>query len=113
MTHNAEIGPPLYATSASLTRTDMVRPDDEIRPWQPGDADSRCQSCGRTYVPWFTDHWLWNHVVGGPQATDDPGGYLCAQCFTVRAEQVFPNLVWRLFPEWSPTRVTPPGGSDA
>jgi hypothetical protein len=96
--HTAERDAPLYATSASLVRSDVRRP------CRPGDGDSRCQECGHTCVPWFTDNWLWNHVVGGPACTDDPGGYLCPQCFMVRAEAAFPGLVWRLFPEWSPTR---------
>jgi hypothetical protein len=106
--HGAERDAGLYATTASIVRSPLRRPDDEIRPWRPEDGDSRCQECERTYVPWFTDNWLWNHVMGGPNCTSDPGGYLCPRCFMVRVEQVSPGLVWRLFPEWSPSRVTPP-----
>lgn len=109
MTHDAENGSTeKVATSASIVGYVAPRPDDEIRPWRKGDGDSRCQECGRTYVPWFTDNWLWNHVIGGPSETSDPGGYLCPRCFMVRAEQVYPTLIWRVFPEWSPRRVTPP-----
>lgn len=105
---------PIYATSANIVSSrPLRRPDDEIRPWEPSDGDSRCQECDRTYVPWFVDNWLWNHVIGGPDCTSDPGGYLCPRCFMVRAEQVYPGLVWRVFPEWSPTRLLPPGGPDA
>jgi hypothetical protein len=110
---SAESDAGLYATSASLVRSDLRRLDDEVRPWRPSDGDSRCQECGHTYVPWFTDNWLWNHAVGGPTCTSDPGGYLCPRCFMVLAEQAFPGLVWRMFPEWSPTRDLPPDGGRA
>lgn len=81
----------------------------DSRPWRRGDGDSRCQSCGHAYAPWFTDNALWNRVTGGPGANDDPGGCLCPRCFIQRAEDVFP-FVWRLVPEWTGalTRVLPP-----
>lgn len=72
-----------------------------IRSWQPGDGDTRCQNCGHTYQPWFTDNRLWNAVMGGPEATDDPGGYLCPSCFADRATTRNPRLIWRFYPERS------------
>lgn len=83
--------------------------ENNVRAWRPSDGDSRCQECGRPYVPWFTDSALWNLVIGGPDTECDPGGYLCSLCFTMRAESVFP-FVWRLVPEWTAplARVIPP-----
>lgn len=56
-----------------------------------------CDECRQPYAPWFTDNAVWNYVVGGPAATDDPGGMLCPRCFTLRAESKygFPP-VWRV-----------------
>lgn len=74
---------------------------DDARPWQSGDGDTRCQGCGHTYQPWFTDNPLWNEVMGGSAYAGDPGGYLCPRCFAERTETVFPGIVWRFIPEWS------------
>lgn len=71
----------------------------DVRPWAPGDGDTRCQDCGHTYDPWFTAHRLWNEVMSGdPDAPADPGGYLCPRCFATRVEAVLPGLIWRFVP---------------
>lgn len=48
-------------------------------------GDGPCQDCGSDNIVWFTDSPLWNRALGGPEATDDPGGLLCIPCFVVRA----------------------------
>lgn len=56
-------------------------------------SDGPCQDCGCMYSPWFTDNVLWNFIMGGPDATDDPGGMLCMSCFTARVDG---KVVWYL-----------------
>lgn len=48
-------------------------------------GDTRCQECGCENANWFAPNDLWNSVMGGPDATDDPGGVLCPTCFIRRA----------------------------
>lgn len=54
-------------------------------------ADGPCQMCDQRYPAWRAPDDLWNLVMGGPEATDDPGGMLCPTCFLrladVRAPQ--------------------------
>lgn len=45
-----------------------------------------CDDCARPNPVWFAPSDLWNYVVGGPDAAEDPGGMLCPCCFIVRAE---------------------------
>lgn len=85
---------------------DARRP--EARPWRPEDGDGRCQACGMEYVPWFTDNALWNAVMGGPDATEDPGGYLCPRCFAQRADSAGHRAVW----DFRPAQVKPEGRPD-
>lgn len=59
-------------------------------------GDGPCRDCGKRYPPWHTDNAIWNLVVGGPDATDDPGGLLCPTCFLVLAETSGLRRVWRL-----------------
>lgn len=73
----------------------------DVREWRPEDGDTRCQECGQTYRPWFTDNSLWNEVMGGSAYDGDPGGFLCSRCFTTRAENIFQGLVWRVIPQWN------------
>ena len=59
-----------------------------------------CQDCGvpvvffigQTY--WHAKHALWNLVMGGPRATDDPGGVVCPRCFTVRCDKLGIFIHW-------------------
>lgn len=60
----------------------------------------RCPECGTDYPAWFTDNPLWNTVLGGPTAMDDPGGMLCPLCFAKKAETVHGPIVWRFIPVW-------------
>jgi hypothetical protein len=46
----------------------------------------RCEDCEGPVPVWFAPNPLWNLVKGGPEATDDPGGFLCLNCFVIRAE---------------------------
>lgn len=59
-------------------------------------TDGPCQDCGQHYVAWWTDHAIWNRVMGGPNATDDPGGLLCPNCFLATADPV--RGAWHLAP---------------
>lgn len=59
-----------------------------------------CQECGlpvalgigRTY--WYAPNELWNLVMGGPEATDDPGGSLCPRCFTIECDKQGIHIHW-------------------
>jgi diadenosine tetraphosphate (Ap4A) HIT family hydrolase len=65
-------------------------------------GDGPCHNCGTPdNVCWFAESPFWNHVMGGPQATDDPGGILCIPCFVKRADAAgFAPPGWRLMPDW-------------
>jgi hypothetical protein len=52
----------------------------------PDEETCRCDDCGRANPVWFAPSPLWNLVVGGPDATDDPGGIVCPICFIEKAE---------------------------
>ena len=45
-----------------------------------------CDDYGGKNPRWWADHALWNLVMGGPTAKDDPGGIVCPRCFMIRAE---------------------------
>lgn len=67
---------------------------------EPEHGDSRCQDCGAVNVVWFAENALWNRVMGGPEATDDPGGVVCVPCFDRRAEQALgQRQTWKLVAE--------------
>lgn len=59
-----------------------------------------CRDCGLpvslgiggTY--WHAPNELWNLVMGGPDATDDPGGCLCPACFTRECERQGIEIHW-------------------
>lgn len=59
-----------------------------------------CQECGLpvslgiggTY--WSAENDLWNYVMGGPDATDDPGGTLCPRCFTTKCNELGIYVYW-------------------
>ena len=59
-----------------------------------------CDDCQQPYAVWFAPSPVWNFVMGGPDAKDDPGGMLCPRCFTLRAEVagVIPTA-WEVRPE--------------
>ncbi len=59
-------------------------------------GDGPCHDCGGPNIVWFTDSDLWNLVMGGPNATDDPGGILCVPCFAVRAGRAGVAMSWKL-----------------
>jgi hypothetical protein len=73
-------------------------------------SSSRCGNCGSINPVWFAPNVLWNLVIGGPEATDDPGGILCPACFIERAESrgIAPTA-WELRPEVS---APPPASRD-
>ncbi len=50
----------------------------------PGDK----ADCGHPNPIWFADNELWNAVMGGEGAKDDPGGVLCPTCFMLKAGEV-------------------------
>lgn len=49
-------------------------------------GDRKCDACHRDNPVWFAPSPLWNLVIGGPEATDDPGGVLCPICFIEKEE---------------------------
>lgn len=59
-----------------------------------------CDDCGRPNPVWFAPNEVWNLAIGGPDARDDPGGFVCPNCFIIRAEQagIVPTA-WKLEPE--------------
>lgn len=60
-----------------------------------------CQDCGHpasngigvTY--WSAPNDVWNLVMGGKEARDDPGGILCCACFWRRARDIGIHISWR------------------
>ncbi len=68
----------------------------DVRPWVPADGDSRCQECGHPNYPWYADDEVWNLVMGGPGATDDPGGVLCITCFAHRMYRQGLGRLWTM-----------------
>lgn len=60
---------------------------------------SRCMDCGRANPVWFAPHDIWNRVIGGPDAKDDPGGFFCPSCFIGRAEETGLEHVWEVCPK--------------
>lgn len=73
-------------------------------------GDGPCQVCGRHYPSWFAPHEVWNLVMGGPDAKDDPGGLLCPTCFVSRAEENGHLAVWALTQD---RVITPASAGDA
>ncbi len=45
-----------------------------------------CMDCRTPVISWRAPNALWNLVMGGPEANDDPGGIVCPNCFLIRAE---------------------------
>ena len=60
-----------------------------------------CMDCGHpasngigvTY--WNAPNDLWNLVMGGANAIDDPGGILCCACFWRRCRDKGIHIYWR------------------
>lgn len=66
---------------------DAIRALRHPQPSTPvGMGDTVCQSCGADNPIWFAPSPLWNLVMGGPEASDDPGGVVCPSCFMRRAK---------------------------
>lgn len=64
-------------------------------------GDGPCQDCGGANIIWFADNVLWNRVMGGPDAHDDPGGIVCVTCFVRRVDDAgLAPRGWRLVPDW-------------
>lgn len=76
-------------------------------------VELRCDDCQQPYARWFADNDVWNLVIGGPAATDDPGGMLCPRCFTIRAAIVYESPKWHLdLNEHTPTESHHQPGRD-
>lgn len=67
--------------------------------FDPSRIENTCMRCGERNPCWFAPNEVWNYVVGGPKAADDPGGFLCPNCFILLAEAVGLRGVWELRPE--------------
>lgn len=72
--------------------------------WKPSDGDTVCQNCGQPNPIWFAPNEVWNRIVGGPDATDDPGGVLCPCCFMAKGDDGI--VVWEVRPEIAPAPVS-------
>lgn len=48
--------------------------------------EATCDDCSGPTLSWRAPDSIWNQVLGGLHATDDPGGMLCPNCFIKRAE---------------------------
>lgn len=97
---------PTIQTSADLA--DLLTGVDfevasEPRACAPALHDGPCDDCKRHYPAWRAEHDTWNAVMGGPGATDDPGGLLCPTCFLTRADGVSDVAVWLVAADWSPS----------
>lgn len=59
-----------------------------------------CQDCGLPashgigVTFWNAQNELWNLVMGGPDAPDDPGGVLCCACFWRRCREQGIHISW-------------------
>lgn len=71
----------------------------ERREWNPSDGDRICQKCGTDNPVWFAPSPIWNCLMGGPDATDDPGGVLCPTCFMALDD----DQIWEVRPKAQPT----------
>ncbi len=67
----------------------------ERREWNPSDGDRICQKCGTDNPVWFAPSPIWNCLMGGPDATDDPGGVLCPTCFMALDD----DQIWEVRPK--------------
>lgn len=74
-------------------------------------ADGPCRQCSRRYRAWFAPHHIWNIVMGGPDAADDPGGMLCPTCFLDAAKDS-PHLATRGAWELAPFEYPAPAVAD-
>lgn len=60
-----------------------------------------CRDCGLPashgigVTFWNAPNDLWNLVLGGPDATDDPGGVLCCACFWRLCREQGIHISWR------------------
>lgn len=76
--------------------------------------ESVCMDCGGLNPVWFAPNDVWNLVIGGPEAKDDPGGFYCPVCFIRRAEAAgIKPTAWELKPEgcdWRSIETPPPAG---
>lgn len=84
--------------------TDAMRPmcdstprtDDE--PWEPWEGNGPCQDCGGRNVVWVAPNHIWNSVM--QSSVNKAGvGFLCPNCFIVRAFYAGHRVVWSLHPE--------------
>lgn len=91
----------------------MKEPDTEPFPLVEGGERSEkvCGDCGGHNPVWFAPSPLWNLVMGGPQATGDPGGIVCPVCFIRRAEASgIEPTAWEVREEPSPSPGSAPEG---
>lgn len=58
----------------------------------------RCHRCGGDNVPWSAPSPLWNLVMRGNRIDGTPryGDMVCIRCFTVLADEVGVEGVWRV-----------------
>lgn len=52
-----------------------------------------CDDCKRDYETWFAASFYWNAVCRN-EGQQEP--MLCASCFIVRAQPIYPNSIWKV-----------------
>lgn len=89
---------PLIQAFARFER-DLV-PENGLREALERANEKVCMDCAGHNPVWFAPNKVWNLVIGGPDANDDPGGFYCPVCFIRRAEASgFVPTGWELRPE--------------
>lgn len=84
----------------ALVASDHAPAGHDPAGFDPARGESVCIDCGGHNPVWFAPNNVWNLIIGGPEALDDPGGLYCPNCFIARAETAgLVPTAWELRPE--------------
>lgn len=95
----AEAADEIEALRERLRRFDNLprRTHDGSVVWDLAEGDV-CGECGRQYGVWWTEHPVWNEVVGGC-AMEEASGMLCPSCFVALGTAVGMASRWKIMPD--------------